>query len=267
MLPRLVVVVIALAAAACQKREDPGQAARLAELEKENRDLRAALDAKTRELAAAESGPVVKLPPAPPAKELPKEPGRHPDDVARIEQLRGSLAEAKMVNAELQARIEKLDNQVLSLMADRQRLSSAEAELGEKLAAANHSLEAAIRDLKAREERLSQAEASNRRLREDSAAIARRAAELAKTAAEIDDLNRRRENYLASILARYREVTELYRSLGASVDRRRSGDSPLPAVELSRVYEAVSMAEEDLKQLRALNAQAARIQKKLAAVK
>jgi chromosome segregation ATPase len=80
---------------------------------------------------------------------------------------------------------------------------------------------------------------------------------------ELEEINRRRETYFTSILRRYKEVTEQYRALATRLESARDNVAP-PGPELSRIQAAVASAEEDLRQLATLNAQAARIQQKLA---
>jgi hypothetical protein len=70
--------------------------------------------------------------------------------------------------------------------------------------------------------------------------------------------------YLNNILRRYREITEQYRAMSGVLDSRRDREAaPVRSTEIGRIQNAIALAEEDLKQIDALNAQAARIEKKL----
>ncbi len=82
---------------------------------------------------------------------------------------------------------------------------------------------------------------------------------LTKISDDFDDLNRRRDQYMTNVLRRYREVTDLYRTLSL----RQEG----PRDDLSRIQNAISLAEEDMRQLQSLNAQARRLQRDLQAAK
>ena len=70
--------------------------------------------------------------------------------------------------------------------------------------------------------------------------------------------------YLNNILRRYREITEQYRAMSGVLDSRRDREAaPVGSTEIARIQNAIALAEEDLKQIDALNAQAARLEKKL----
>jgi hypothetical protein len=74
---------------------------------------------------------------------------------------------------------------------------------------------------------------------------------------------------LNSLLSRYKEVTEQYRAFASILENRRGPEGTpganisIAGPELSRIQNTLTLAEEDLRQLNALNAQALRIQKKL----
>ena len=70
--------------------------------------------------------------------------------------------------------------------------------------------------------------------------------------------------YLNNILRRYREITEQYHAMAGVLDSRRDREAaPVNNTEISRIQNAISLADEDLKQINALNAQASRLEKKL----
>ncbi|PYT26861.1 MAG: hypothetical protein DMG58_21550, partial [Acidobacteria bacterium] len=63
-----------------------------------------------------------------------------------------------------------------------------------------------------------------------------------------------------------REITEQYRAMSGVMASRRDRDvAPVGTTEIARIQNAISQAEEDLKQIDALNAQASRLEKKLPA--
>lgn len=260
---RLLVAFILLLGA-CSNREAADRTARIAQLEKENAALKAELE--KRSSVTPKVAPTLKAGPVQAVQATVAESSHHPDDAALIQQLRATIADLRKANAEIEERAGKLDGQVLSMMADQKRLAEAEAFTSEKVAAAGRIVEEAQKELRARSERVAQLEKENRVLKDEAGSQSQRSSQLARTLAELEDIERRRENYVNSILRRYREVTEQYRVLGGTLDNRRSSDGLVSTpVDLSRVNEAINMAEEDLKQLRSLSAQAARAQKKLAA--
>jgi DNA repair exonuclease SbcCD ATPase subunit len=266
MIPILGVMILALSG--CQNRTTSEQTARSAQLEKENASLRADLERRGREAPPPAPAPPKAAEPPRMVPEKPAAPSHHPDDLAAIQQFRTQAVESRATVAELQARVEKLDAQVLNMMADRKRLSEAEAESAGKLEIASRSVEALQRDAKAAADRTAQAESQIRKLRDETSAQTQRAGQIGRTVAELEDIDRRREILASSLARRYREVMEQYRNLSATIENRRSSDAAaVGSLDLSRIQQAVSLAEDDLRQLTALNAQASRVQKKLAAAK
>jgi hypothetical protein len=114
-------------------------------------------------------------------------------------------------------------------------------------------------------QRVTALEEENAKLRSDSSQSAARTAEYARLVASLDDVNRRRDTYLTSIIRRYRDITGQFRAMGGMLD---SSHDPNPSAfsgeALSRIQSAVTQAEDDLRQLNELTAQARQIEKKLA---
>jgi uncharacterized protein YoxC len=177
-------------------------------------------------------------------------------------QLRDNLREANSTIAELEMRIGTLEEKLRTTATENQRLSAEEQELRERVDSTVRLVGAVQTELKSRDQRLLQLELANRNLRESSASASERAARAAQAVGEVEEIGRRRETYLANILRRFRELTDQYRAVASRLDNPRENSAPAPG-ELSRIQTAVSMAEEDLKQITSLNAQAARAQAKL----
>lgn len=97
----------------------------------------------------------------------------------------------------------------------------------------------------------------------DAATAEALAAETQQTVSDLENIFRRREIYLNNILRRYREITEQYRARSGVQDGRGRAANPLSSAEISRIQNSLDLAEDDLKQLTALSAQAQRLQKKL----
>jgi hypothetical protein len=66
-------------------------------------------------------------------------------------------------------------------------------------------------------------------------------------------------------LRRYRQITEQYRSMAGMMQTQRTDAPAAGSADLARIQDSIAMAEEDLRQLNNLNAQALLIQKKMAA--
>jgi chromosome segregation ATPase len=269
-MPRFLVVVIFVAVLAAgggiiawQWRINADQAKALATSASENRELRARLQAATR----GNSLPSVPPSTAPAARQtLPAHPPVAPSPAQghEAEQLRASLAEANTALGRLEMQVSDLEARIKQANQENAKLSAAVEGSQDKLADAARDAQQALTDLKASQERIAQLEAANARLRQASAATAAQNPQVAQLVSELQEITRRREVYLNSIIRRYRELTEQYRAMTGVLDSRRDREaSPVSAVELSRIQSTIAMAEEDLRQIDSLNAQALRIERKL----
>jgi len=238
---------------------------RLAQLEAENRRLEAHSAELARQLEAVPPGA------PPPAREPeaipPPRPAAAPARGTQVEgqvivSLRENLGRANATLGELRNRIETLQVEVEKSAEESKRLAASEADLKEQWASTNRVLEAVQGELKTRTERTAHLEATAERLHQENRGIWERLNRVTQLSRELEDIHRRRETYLTSILRRYRELTEQYRVLVGRAER--PGESAVPAgAELARIQSALAGAEEDLRQLTALNAQAARLQRKI----
>jgi hypothetical protein len=87
-----------------------------------------------------------------------------------------------------------------------------------------------------------------------------------KLADDMEDVARRRETLVTNLSTRYREASDTLRALSLQLENRGAGAASGPN-DLSRIQNAVTLAEEDLRQLRSLSARARQLQKELAAAK
>jgi len=242
------VLLATIAVTSCQRKTVVDQSAKVASLEAENKVLRTRL-----EQVQSQAEPAKPQPAAPARLPAPAQtPPARDDHSAVIEGLRKSLEEARVANAELDARITALDAQIASLQTERQRAAAIESETLEKLSVARRETEASQKEALAKDARIAQLEAQARKFRDESGANVKQAAQLTQLAADLQDIFRRRENYISNILTRYKEITEQYRVV--ALDR---------GTDVARIQQALSMAEEDMRQLNSLNARALLIQKKL----
>jgi chromosome segregation ATPase len=242
-------------------REDQG--ARLTKLESENRELRARSETLSRETDALRRG--LPAPSSEPHPEIRREQRSAPLPVEQAKlliQFREQLTAANKSVENLQGRIQELEYTIEKTTEENKRLAASEAELKEKVGAANRVLDALQAEMRGKEERLAELESGNRRLRDESRAAADKAAQVPRLLHDLDEINRRREGYLSNILRRYRDITDRYRTIASRLDRDNSAPG---ASELGSIQNAISMTEEDLRQLGSLNAQAARIQQKMTA--
>lgn len=171
------------------------------------------------------------------------------------------LATAQKSLGDAENRIHELEEKSAAAEAEIRKLAAAETDLKDRLETANRVNAALEAEVKGRSERVVRIETSNRELLSRQEENARNLARLRKAAEEIEDLSRRRDLHLNNLQRRYREVTDQYRSLAV-----RGAELPV-GVDLSRIQSAIALAEDDLRQLQALGAQAARLQKELAAAR
>jgi chromosome segregation ATPase len=184
---------------------------------------------------------------------------------ARLEAARmlGQLQEGMTaVNSKansLEVRNRELESGIEKLNAESQRLLASEADLKERLAGTNRIVEAMQAEVKGRAERITQLDIENRTLRQENRKLSEKSALASNLTRDLDDINRRRDALLNQIQRRYRDFTDQFRMLAARSDRDGLGSG---GGDLSRLQHAISLAEEDLRQLNALNAQAARLQQR-----
>jgi hypothetical protein len=119
--------------------------------------------------------------------------------------------------------------------------------------------EAVQAELRAKAERLLKAETSEKLLQERSARAEAAAAKVVVSTKELEDLNRRREAFLTTILRRFREVNDLYRNFTLAAQTRDTPATGLQAGDLSRIQTTIQQAEDDLRQLQTLNARVAQL--------
>jgi chromosome segregation ATPase len=184
---------------------------------------------------------------------------------AGIEQLKHELNEAQANIQGLQAQLSKSSEEgEKALESANERHQKEQEDLQAQLEASKQELESAQAELEASRQRLTVLEADNAKLKSDNSSGTARAAELARTVASLQDLDSRREAYLTSILRRYRDITSQFRAMSGMLGSSRdSNSSPLTDAALTRIQNDVSSADDDLRQLSELNAQARQLEKKL----
>ncbi len=119
--------------------------------------------------------------------------------------------------------------------------------------------EALDTELKFKAQRLVQVETSEKMLQEKLSKAELAAKRVVVVSKDVEDLNRRREATLLTLERRYREVTDLYRNFSLSMQTRENPGQGLQAGDLSRIQTALQQAEEELRQLRSLNARVAEL--------
>jgi chromosome segregation ATPase len=244
------------------------EADRLAQLDQENRELKSAVEQlRSHELDRRAAGGEAPLRgesrPRTPLKQSP-----HTDQAEAVRAIQESLASANRSIAEWQARTNELQAQLDQAREEQKRLAAVETNLTEQLAAAARRLETREAELARKTDQVALLEAA-RKLQERAVVAAQQDNQQLKSSAELQELYRRRESYLSSLIGRYREITEQYRAFASVLENRRGPEGTpgagisIAGPELARIQNSIAMAEEDLRQVNALNAQALRVQKKL----
>lgn len=247
-----------------QSRTISDQAGQLSKRAAENDQLRRQIQ----QLTSTPAAPATLEPTPAPAAGAHRAPGPAPEELAHSEQraqrLQDALNQSIADGARLQARINDLESHADAAAIEKRGLAAELSASRNDLVSANRTMETVRAELNENKSRLTELESASAKWKQESAATGQSAAQLDQTVSELEDLFRRRETYLNNILRRYREVTEQYRSLVGVMDSRRDRQSaPVSSPEISRIQNAISLAEEDIRQIHALDAQVQRLEKKL----
>lgn len=235
-----------------QLRKEHGEAElRLQTLEDQNTTLRKQLLA---------SGVTPALPPPPHSAAA----ASLVDAVRRLAQTQQQLADTKAQLQALQQHSQQIEFNLSQLQSENKRLTTTAGEAREEadgLRRLNETIEA---ELKSKAARVDAAEALARRAQSETGDTKQKLNLTASTLRELDDIANRRDSYLSNLQRKYRDVNDQLRSLTARLDRYRDSNSaPGFSTDLPRLQSLVQSAEEDLRQVQSLNAQAQRLSKRL----
>ena len=184
-----------------------------------------------------------------------------------IERLDRELSEAQASIMSLQSQLSNSNDEREKALASADQLLQKEREDGQtQLASLKQDLESAQADAQASRQRAAALEADNAKLHNASNAASARAVDLAQIVVQLQDLDSRRDALLTSILRRYRDVTSQFRAMSGQLGSNRDSNAANPFTDaaLTRIQSAVSSADDDLRQLSELSAQARQLEKKLA---
>jgi chromosome segregation ATPase len=244
------------------------QAEAIDRLEQEGERLAAQVESLTQELSRRLAGSA----PAPTRAgdeveaaraEARAEAARRLEDVRRLTGLQQNLEEANTALADARGRIADLEAAVAHAAEENKLLRESEADLKEQLARSSRVVEAMRAELKGNTDRLVKLEARNRSLIDQNEEFQQTRRRIDRLTQELEGLYKRREDLLSEILRRSRDVSDEYRNLALQLSSFDRGGAE-STLDLSRIQNALSLADEDLRQLRSLDARAARIQSELA---
>jgi chromosome segregation ATPase len=186
---------------------------------------------------------------------------------ATIERLNHELSETQASLMGLQAQLSNSNEEREKALASANQLLQKEKEDWQvQLEALKQDLESAQADAQASRQRLAAVESDNAKLTNTNNAASARAVDLARVIVQLQDLDGRRDALLTSIMRRYRDITSQFRAMSGMLGSNRDSNtsSPFTDAALTRIQSAVSSADDDLRQLSELSAQARQLEKKLA---
>jgi chromosome segregation ATPase len=242
--------------------ESATQSERLKRLEQENLELRARkaqFEQQVQELQqqlGVESSSLAEL--ASRGGQRSQLPAGTLDAIRMIGQLKESLTSANTAAEQLRTRVAELEGELERVKDENRTLDTRQSELAEKLQGANSVVEAMQAELKGKNDRVVPLQMANKQLQEENRTANEKISRVTQSVSQLEEINRRRDAFLTSILRRYRDVTDQYRALAARLENPGEGSAPTGS-ELSRIQSTISMAEDDLRQLNGLNAQADRL--------
>ena len=248
-----------------QTRTISDQTAQLSKRAAENDQLRRQIQQFTSTPPASST---VEPVPSPPAGVL-RTPDGKSEELAHSEQRAQRLQEALNQSiadaARLQARINDLESRADAATLEKRGLAAELQASRNDLVSANRAVETVRAELSANKSRLAELESASANWKQESAKASQSAAQFDQTVSErLENLFRRRETFVNNILRRYREITEQYRAMVGVMDSRRDRQSaPVDSSDISRIQNAISLTEEDIRQIHALDAQVQRLEKKL----
>jgi chromosome segregation ATPase len=184
---------------------------------------------------------------------------------AVIERLDHELAESHASITDLQTKLSDASDQIAKTQASAdERLQKQQADTQAQLDDLQKKLDAALAASDIARQRAAVLEADNTELKTDSTTVNARAADVVKIISGLQDLERRRDVYLTSILRRYRDITDEFRAMSSIMDTSHDpGSSACSGAALSRIQSAVTSAEDDMRQMNELNARSQKLQKQL----
>ena len=184
-----------------------------------------------------------------------------------IEDKDRQLSAAENSLRELQAKLQEVSTRLEQVQEQQTKLQESEVQLRARIDSMTQQAAAQEASVKARETRLAEVEQSNQELRRKTDDSTKLLSRLQQLAVNLEELARRREAYLTNILGRYREATDLFRTMSVRLEQpRENGVNMVGANDVSRIQNAISLAEEDMRQLRGLNTRATTLQKDLQAI-
>jgi chromosome segregation ATPase len=184
------------------------------------------------------------------------------EEIRLLSETQKRLADATLTIDELEAKVSSMTASIQHLEEESKRAAQKEAELSAQLDRANRVINAMQDQLAGSEDRMVSIEVRNRKLDQQRREAEKTLAETRQIVQKLEDLHRRREDLLTRIVGRYREAADEYRNVALRASNSGQADSS-PGLDLSRFENAITLADEDLRQFEKLTARAARLRDQL----
>ncbi len=184
---------------------------------------------------------------------------------SELERLTRELADSHLEVSRLQRQAADFEDQRRrDAQSSNDRFTTAQRDFQARLDQINARLDAAQAEASSARQRASDLESALASLKADQATAAARQADTIRLLATLQDLNRRRESYIDSLLRRYRDISGQLHAMGNVLDSSRDQNaSPIGSSALARIESTISLAEEDLRQVNELNLRVQQTEKKL----
>lgn len=176
------------------------------------------------------------------------------------------LSRSESALAEVRSKLAEMEQRFQATQEQDKQLRESEAALRQRIDQNTEQIVELQQSSQQKDARLAQQEAALKTLRAESEQHARSLQRVRKLTEDLEDLARRRENYMTNILARYREATDSLRTLGLQLENPGEGPAATRP-DISRIQSAIASADEDMRQLRSLTTRSRQVQKELLGVK
>lgn len=185
---------------------------------------------------------------------------------ATINQLSGELTAAQSSITQLQQQLSTASKEKAKTLATATEHSrEMEAKFQSRLNDLQKKLDTAQSNIQNSEKHITQLKEANAKLSSESSQGTRRLAEREHILNRLQDLDKRRESSLRSITERCRNITSQFRTMSGMVGSNRGQDSgAFSGAALDLIQNALTSTDNDFQHLSQLNAQAYRLEKKLA---
>lgn len=184
---------------------------------------------------------------------------------ATIKQLTGQISAAQTSITQLEEKLSDASEENKKALAKANKhYQDLQTDLQNQINALQKKLKSAQGDIQNSRQRIADLEKSNAELKAQNTKGSAQTAEREHILANLQDLDRRREEYLRSIGNRYRDITNQFRTMSGMLGSNRGQDSnAFSGGALDLIQNAISLADNDLQHLSDLNARAFRLEKKL----